>query len=114
VSTVTAGDQQITAQYDAVTGQIIVNNVNASSGAGFLSLDGAIMSTNTSGDIVVNDGNGQVTIDNETNTPVVVNNVNAGSGSLNSTPPSEVDIIDTKMPSSTQQTLYVYNPGGGN
>ncbi len=114
LSTVSYGDNQITAQYDAINNQIIVNNVHASSGAGFLSLDGAIINTtNQSGNIQVNDGNGQVTIDNETGVPVEVNNVNAGSGSLNTTPPSEVDIIDTKQPSATQQTLYVYNPGAG-
>ena len=114
LSTVSSGDNQITAQYDAVNNQIIVNNVNASSGAGFLSLDGAIINTtNQSGNIQVNDGNGQVRIYNETGVSVKVNNVNAGSGSLNSTPPTEVDIIDTNQPSATQQTLYVYNPGGG-
>ncbi len=120
VSTVSSSDNQITAQFDAATNQIIVNNVNASSGAGYLSLAGRIMSTNLSGDINVNDGNGQVTIDNETNIPVVVNNVNAGIGSLSSTPPTEVVITDlehatTTPPNSAQlyvQTVYVYHPGG--
>src|SRR5262249_35073707 len=54
LSTVSTGDNQITAQYDAVNNQIIVNNVHASSGAGFLSLEGAIINTtNQSGNIQV-------------------------------------------------------------
>ena len=87
-----------------------------SAGAGaFISLDGAIMNTDLMGNIQVNDGIGQVTIDNEVpNVPLVVNNVYAGSNSLNSTiAPSYVDIIDTEKPSATAQTLYVYQPGSG-
>ncbi len=111
VSLFSAGDQQITAQYNAATNKIILNNVNASSGPGFLSLDGAIISTNLSGMINVNTGNGQVTIDNATGIPVVVNNVNAASGTPNPSP-SMVDITDTLLPAATNQTLYVYSSGG--
>ena len=71
VSTVAAGDAQITAQYNAITHQIFVNNVSAASG-GFVSIKGAILSTNTLGQLNVNSDVGQVTINNQTNFPVVV------------------------------------------
>ncbi len=108
-STVSPGDSQIAAQYDAITGQIIVSNVSASSG-GFISLDGAIMSTNTFGELNVNSDLGQATIDNLTNYPIVVNNVSA-SKSTTSTSLNGVDIIDTNQPAATGQTLFVYQPG---
>ena len=108
-STVSPGDTQIAAQYDAITGQIIVSNVSAASG-GFISLDGAIMSTDTFGEINVNSDLGQVTIDNQTSYPIVVNNVSA-SKSATSTSLSGVDIIDTNQPAASEQMLYVYQPG---
>jgi Bacterial Ig-like domain (group 3)/MBG domain (YGX type) len=109
VSTVSSGDAQITAQYNALTHQIVVNNVSAASG-GFISLEGAILSTNTLGEINVNSDLGQVTVSNQTNFPIVVNDISA-SKSTASTSLSGVDIIDTNQPAATQQTLYVYQPG---
>ncbi len=108
-STVLPDDSQITAQYDAITGRIIVSDVSAASG-GFISLDGEIMNTNTFGELNVNSDLGQVTIDNLTSYPIVVNNVSA-SKSTTSTTLSGVDIIDTKQPAATEQTLLVYQPG---
>ncbi len=67
-------------------------------------MDGAIISTNTLGNIHVNGGLGAVTIDNETGIPVVVQNVSAGTNSLYSTVSSKVDIIDTNQPAATQHT----------
>ena len=93
--------------------EIILNNVSASSGGGFFTMDGAIISTNTLGNIHVNGGLGAVTIDNETGIPVVVQNVSAGTNSLNSTVSSKVDIIDTNQPAASQHSLYVYQPGVG-
>ena len=108
-SAISSGDQPITAQFDALTNQIVANDVSASSG-GFIQLEGAIMSTNTLGEITVNSDLGQVTIDNETSFPLVVNNV-AASQSATSTSLSGVDIIDTEQPAQTEQTLFVYQPG---
>ena len=68
------------------------------------------MSTNTFGEINVNSDLGQVTIDNQTSFPIVVNNVSA-SKSATSTSLSGVDIIDTNRPSGHRQTLFVYQPG---
>jgi hypothetical protein len=109
-SAISAGDMAIPAQYDAITQQIIVSSVSAASG-GFIELNGQIMSTNTLGEITVNSDVGQVTIDNQTSYPIVVNNVSASTSTASSTL-SGVDIIDTNLPAATEQTLYVYNPGG--
>ena len=108
-SAISAGDAPIPTQYDAITGQIIVSDVSAASG-GFISLDGKIINTNTFGELNVNSDLGQVTIDNLTNYPIVVNNVSA-SKSTTSTTLSGVDIIDTNQPAATEQTLFVYQPG---
>ncbi len=108
-SAISASDTLIPTQYNAITGQIIVSDVSAASG-GFISIDGAIMSTNTFGELNVNSDLGQVTIDNLTNYPIVVNDVSA-SKSTTSTTLSGVDIIDTNQPAATEQTLLVYQPG---
>jgi hypothetical protein len=73
------------------------------------------MNTNLLGSINVNDGIGQVTIDNQVpNIAVVVNDVSAGSNPLNPTSAlSVIDIIDTRQPAATGQTLYVYRPALG-
>ncbi len=109
-TTISAGDTPITAQYNAQTKQIIVNNVTAS-GGGFVSLDGGLISTDVLGNLTVADGNGQVTIDNESGYPLVINNVSASTSQTSI--PSEVDIIDTFKPLTSQQSLYVYHAGGG-
>ncbi len=113
VAPVESTDSTITAQYNAATNQIILNNVSASSGGGVFAMDGAIISTNTLGHIHVNGGLGAVNIDNETGIPVLVQNVSAGTNALNSTVSSSVDIIDTNQTTGSQQTLYVYRPGMG-
>ena len=100
-SAISAGDTAIPAQYDAITQQIIVSSVSAASG-GFIELNGQIMSTNTLGEINVNSDVGQVTIDNQTSYPIVVNNVSASTSTSSSTL-SGVDIIDTNLPAGTRK-----------
>ena len=68
------------------------------------------MSTNTFGEINVNSDLGAVAIDNETNSPIIVNDV-LGSRSTTSASLSGVDIIDTNQPAASEQTLFVYQPG---
>ncbi|MFM7034377.1 MAG: beta strand repeat-containing protein [Planctomycetia bacterium] len=104
------GDSQIKAQYDAATNQIVVKNVAASSGGGFVRLDGGIMSTNTLGNIRVNGGLGDVEIDNQTGVPVVVQKVYAGSAGLSGEVTARVEINDTYR---NQHTIYVNRPGIG-
>jgi hypothetical protein len=103
-----AGDTAIPVQFDAITNQVVVSNVSAASG-GFIMLDGAIMSTSTLGKINVNSDLGQVNINNQTNFPIVVQNVSA---SKTTTTPSlsGVDIIDHNRPAASEQRLWVYHP----
>ena len=110
---VAAGDSTVGVQYDAQTNQILVSDVSASSGGGALDLQGAIMNTNTLGNIHVNGGLGAVTIDNSTGIPLVVHNVSAGSSAVSSLASGTVDIIDTNQPAASEQTLYIYHPGTG-
>jgi hypothetical protein len=108
-STISAGDRLIPVQFDANTNQIVVSGVSGSFG-GFLKIEGAIMSTTTFGEINESSDLGQVTIDNQTNYAIRVNDVSA-SKSTTSPALSGIDIIDTNQPAATQQKLYVYQPG---
>jgi hypothetical protein len=108
VTTITPGDHQITAYYDAQNQQIDVNDVNAASNGAFVYLNGAILSTNTMGNIHVNGGAGQVTINNQTGLPLVVNNVSAGTSTSAVASLGSVEIVDTRQ---DDQNLYVYQPG---
>lgn len=117
VGTANAGDSLIGVKYNAQTQQLIVDDVNASSGGGSVKLSGGIISTNPLGKIHVNGGLGQVTIDNQTAVPLVVQKINAGDTSLASALTSQVEIIDTlqKIQGGTNPDhwWYVYNPTQG-
>jgi filamentous hemagglutinin family protein len=114
LATTRAGDQPITASYDASTNQITVDKVSASSGGGLVSLTGRVLSTNTLGQIHVNGGLGDVAIDNETGASVVLNNINAGNTALAAGLSSKVEITDLLNPdSSHNHTAYVYSPATG-
>ncbi|HEV3085266.1 MAG TPA: hypothetical protein VGY66_36260, partial [Gemmataceae bacterium] len=111
LNTVASGDAQITATYNAQTNQITVDNVSASSGGGFVKLNGAIISTDTLGKIHVNGGLGQVTVNNQTGIPLLIQNIYTGNSAATAASISKVDITDTNLPATSNQTLYVYQPG---
>jgi filamentous hemagglutinin family protein len=114
LATTRAGDQPITASYDASTNQITVDKVSASSGGGLVSLTGKILSTNTLGQIHVNGGLGDVAIDNQTGASVVLNNINAGNTALAAGLSSKVEITDLLNPDTGHNhTAYVYSPATG-
>ncbi|MCO6453768.1 MAG: hypothetical protein J5I93_00495, partial [Pirellulaceae bacterium] len=107
LSAVNPGDSRITAMYDAASNQITVSEVSNISTGGVVSLRGAIISTNPNGAIDLQGGVGNVTVNNQTGIPLVIQNIDAGgSGGA-----SQVRIIDTNQPASSNQTLYVYEPG---
>ena len=106
LSTVNPGDDQITATYSAVTKQITIDNVVAGLHGGFGTLDGKIISTNPQGSINFKDGLGNVSINNQTGIPIVVQTIDTGSPAS-----STLDITDTDKFGSQEQTLYVYQPG---
>lgn len=105
--TLNAGDQPITATYNAATNQITLNAVHAA-GGGFVMLDGGIISTDPNGQVSINDGYGQVVVNNQTVAPVVVNNIDTGIGAI-----GEVKIIDTLQPAKQNRWWYLYQQGGG-
>ena len=106
ITTVGAGDTQIDAKYDALTNQILLNNVVQGSG-GYVYLNGKIISTSTSGSaqgsIIVNGGAGTVTVNNSTGVELVTNTINTGVSAA-----SVVEIVDQNK---NLTTWYVYNAG---
>ncbi len=96
-------------------GHIELDNVLASSAiAASIKLDGGIMSTDAIGHIHVNAGLGQVTINNQTGTPITVNNISAGNADRSGGLSGSLEIIDTLKPNTTpNHWWYVYTPGQG-
>ena len=92
-----------TAVYDAANNRIVITDTNASSSGGRLTMNGAIISTSTLGNIEVNGGLGQVTIDNQTSIAMVVNKVNTGSLAEDGKVVSTVKITDTLRPKAPTQ-----------
>ncbi|MGC9259152.1 MAG: leukotoxin LktA family filamentous adhesin, partial [Phycisphaerae bacterium] len=123
ISALNAGDQMITPVYNPVTNEIVLDSkftdpvtnqsilsstINAS-GGGFVYLHGGIISTAPGAGIHINDGYGNVTVDNSSSVPVVVQNVSTGNGSI-----GEVKIVDTLASSGMPNTWwYVYQQGLG-
>ena len=113
VTTTRPGDAKIKVFYDSGLDQIVVDDVSASSGGGFVLLDGKIVSTNTYGHIHINGGLGDVEINNATNVGLVVNQVSTGSLDAGSAPVSTVKIVD-RLKSAASNTLTLrYTPGSG-
>ncbi|MCD0419854.1 leukotoxin LktA family filamentous adhesin [Rubrivivax sp. JA1024] len=106
ISTVNANDVKVTASYDALTNQILLNPVVQGTG-GYVYLNGTILSTLTSGasqgNIIVHGGAGTVTVNNTTGTTLVTNTINTGVSAA-----SVVQIVDHAL---NQTKWYVYNAG---
>jgi hypothetical protein len=113
ISPANTGDSIISASYNLLTNQILVNDIGASSRGGFIQIDAKIISTTTLGMIHVNSGFGNVTIDNETGIPLVLGKVYAGSNMDASAAIGRIDIIDRNFSNSSNQTLYKYVAGEG-
>ena len=96
--------------YNAATDQIIVANINASSGGGSVLLDGKIISTNQLGNIHVNGGYGNVAINNQTGLDLVVKGVNTGNTAAAAALISTVTLVDRNITSGNNTSTYVYSP----
>jgi filamentous hemagglutinin family protein len=99
--------------YNAATNQLIVANINASSGGGNILLDGKVVSTNTVGRIHLNGGYGNVQINNQTGLDLVLNNINTGNALAASALTSTVKIYDRLNTDVNNTTVYNYTPGVG-
>ena len=76
-NTQTSTDDNIAIYWDAINQQLVVNAVKVQ--GGFMNLTGRILSTGQ-GQINVLDGFGRINIDNQTTHPLVVNQLDTGSG----------------------------------
>ncbi len=111
IGTVSNGDSQIGATYDIANDRIILDDVNASSGGGFLLLDGKIISTNLYGKIHVNGGLGQVDVQNNTDIDISLGRINTGNTEAGFAPTSRVKIVDRLQSASANTTTFIYTPG---
>ncbi len=105
------GDSLIDASWDAVNQQIVLDDVNAS-GGGSVTLFGGIISTDAQGSITVNNGFGQVAVNNQSSLPLVIQNINTGTGTAGT-----VEITDTLQPTFANglyQTHWYVNTVGSN
>lgn len=105
-----SGGTLIHARYDFVNKRIVVDDVNAS-GGGFVYLKGGIISTNQLGNILVNNGYGQVTITNQSNAQMQLGNIDTGTGSIGIV--QIVDTLKTKVGNEYATTWYVDTQGQG-
>ncbi|MET1003312.1 MAG: hypothetical protein ABWZ15_16005 [Acidimicrobiia bacterium] len=103
----------IRATYDARTGTIVIDRVQAGSGGGEVTILGGILSTTNLGNIHVNGGLGHVEIDNDSGIPVTINDVFAGNSSSVAAVTSRVRIVDTFQNPNSNQFLYVFKPSEG-
>ncbi|HDZ57697.1 MAG TPA: leukotoxin LktA family filamentous adhesin [Pseudomonas xinjiangensis] len=104
------GSTVIGAKYDFSSKRIIVDDVNAS-GGGFVYLKGGIISTNPLGRIEVNNGYGQVTVNNLSAANLQLGNIDTGAGSV-----GIVQIVDTlkaRINGQDATTWYVHTQGDG-
>ena len=107
--TATSG-QPIGAKYDFVNQRIQLDDVNAS-GGGFIYMRGGIISTNPAGRIEVNNGFGEVVIDNRSAQQLQLGDIDTGVGSV-----GIVQIVDTFKTTTGGQhlsTWYVHDQNNG-
>ncbi|MGA7964778.1 MAG: leukotoxin LktA family filamentous adhesin, partial [Gammaproteobacteria bacterium] len=106
VSTINGSDVKVTAKYDVLTGQILLDPVVQGVG-GYVYLNGKIISTSSSGspmgNITVHGGAGTVTVNNTTSVPLVTNIINTGVSAA-----SVVELVDHAK---KETTWYVYDAG---
>ncbi|MGB3487899.1 MAG: leukotoxin LktA family filamentous adhesin [Xanthobacteraceae bacterium] len=106
VTVVNGTDVKVTAKYNALTDQILLDPVVQGTG-GYVYLNGRILSTSTSGgpmgNIIVHGGAGTVTVNNTTGTTLVTNIINTGISAA-----SVVEFVDHAR---DLTTWYVYNAG---
>lgn len=99
--------------YDVVNDRLVMADVNASSGGGSVLLDGQIISTNTLGNIKVNGGFGNVSVNNQSGLDLVTNRINTGTAAGVNASTSKITIIDRLITSGLNTKIYAYTPGVG-
>lgn len=104
------GSGLIRAKFDYANQRVVVDDVNAS-GGGFVYLKGGIISTNPNGRIQVNNGSGQVQVQNLSQYDLQLGRIDTGAGSI-----GIVQIVDTlkdKVNNRNYTTWYVHDQKAG-
>ena len=104
------------ATYSAITNQITFGNISTFSAGASVKLDGAIVSTNTLGNIHVNSGYGNVSITNETGIALNFGDINTGAVGSATAGTSTVTIINRLIDQvndiNNPNNFYLQNPSG--
>ncbi|MDA7089133.1 leukotoxin LktA family filamentous adhesin, partial [Pseudomonas sp. SA3-5] len=100
----TAGTSDIKLKYDVASGTLGIDEVPVS-GGGYVAIRAAISSTGADGKIIVKDGLGQIAINNDSNTQLVVGTLSAGDDAT-----GVIRITDLNKSSNVSQ-WYIHNPG---
>jgi hypothetical protein len=100
----TVGTSEIKLKYDVASGTLGIDEVPVS-GGGYVAIRAAISSTGADGKIIVKDGLGQIAINNDSNTKLVVGTLSAGDDAT-----GVIRITDLNK-SNTVSQWYIHNPG---
>jgi hypothetical protein len=99
-----AGTSEINLKYDVASGTLGIDEVPVS-GGGYVAIRAAISSTGADGKIIVKDGLGQIAINNDSNTRLVVGTLSAGDDAT-----GVIRITDLNKSNNVSQ-WYIHNPG---
>uniref|UniRef100_UPI00025594CF leukotoxin LktA family filamentous adhesin n=1 Tax=Microbulbifer agarilyticus TaxID=260552 RepID=UPI00025594CF len=110
-----SGAESITLTYDVASGQLLVDDVPVS-GGGYLSINAKISSTGADGNILVRDGLGQIDIDNNSNTELVINSLDAGDDAVGIVRITDYNFTKNMNDGGSSNDYfshwYVHSPGG--
>jgi len=96
-----AGHPSLAQVQSAVSAENQNGTVIATSGGGYIKLNGAIMSTNILGNVHINGGLGQGTVNNQTGKTLVLQNLDTGSSDASQQVPSTCEGNDANWNSLT-------------
>ncbi|AQQ68773.1 hypothetical protein Mag101_14865 [Microbulbifer agarilyticus] len=109
------GAESISLTYDVASGQLLVDDVPVS-GGGYLSINAKISSTGADGNILVRDGLGQIDIDNNSNTELVINSLDAGDDAVGIVRITDYNFTKNMNDGGSSNDYfshwYVHSPGG--
>ncbi|GAA5525120.1 hypothetical protein Maes01_01680 [Microbulbifer aestuariivivens] len=109
------GAESISLTYDVASGQLLVDDVPVS-GGGYLSINAKISSTSADGKILVRDGLGQISIENNSNTDLVINSLDAGDDAVGIVRITDQNFTKNMNDGGSRNDYYshwyVHSPGG--
>ncbi|WP_158078552.1 hypothetical protein, partial [Microbulbifer mangrovi] len=110
-----SGAEGISLTYDVASGQLLVDDVPVS-GGGYLSINAKVSSTSEDGKILVRDGLGQISIQNDSNTDLVINSLDAGDDAVGIVRITDQNFTKNMNDGGSTRDYfshwYVHSPGG--